>query len=54
MPIAMSPAWSYSLGLIVTFGGIGVLVNLLLAYIGVQINAEREENRVIERDHVIG
>ncbi|MEI6446998.1 MAG: hypothetical protein WCO96_03840 [Actinomycetes bacterium] len=54
MPIAMSPAWAYSIALIVTFGGIGVLVNLLLVYIGVQINAEREENRVIERDHVTG
>jgi hypothetical protein len=52
--IAMSPAWSYSIGLIVTFGGIGLVVNALLAYIGIQIAAEREENRRIERDQVTG
>ena len=50
----MSPAWAYSIGLIVTFGGIGLVVNALLAYIGIQIVAEREQNRRIEREHVTG
>jgi hypothetical protein len=32
-------------GLIVTFGGIGVIVNIIIAYIAVQIRGERRENQ---------
>lgn len=54
MTIAMSSAWAYSIGLIATFGGIGLVVNALLAYIAIEIAAEREENRALERDRVTG
>ena len=54
MVIALSPAWSYSIGLIVTFGGIGLVVNALVAYIGIQVAAEREENRRLDREQVTG
>jgi uncharacterized membrane protein len=54
MLFAMSAAWSYSIGLLVTFLGIGVLVNLLLALVGVRIAAERQENRDWEQEQVTG
>lgn len=54
MILAMSPAWAFSIGLIVTFGGIGLVVNALLAYIAVEVAAEREENRSLEREQVTG
>jgi len=37
-------AFDFTFGLLVTFLGIGLLVNALIAYIGVQIAAERQEN----------
>jgi hypothetical protein len=42
--LAASEAFSKTFGLIVTFGGIGVIVNILLAYIAVQIRGERRQN----------
>ncbi len=42
--IAMSQALSTTLGLIATFGGIGVLVNGLLVYIFVQVRGEHQQN----------
>jgi hypothetical protein len=32
-------------GLLITFGGIGVIVNILLVYIAVQIRGERRQNQ---------
>ena len=52
--IAMSPAWSFSIGLLFTFLGIGVLVNILLAVIAVRVLSERQENRAIEEERVTG
>jgi hypothetical protein len=52
--IAMSPAWSFSIGLLFTFLGIGVLVNILLAVVAVRILSERQENRANEEHHVTG
>jgi hypothetical protein len=54
MVFALSAGWAYSIGLIATFGGIGLVVNALLAYIGIQIAAEREENRRLDREQVTG
>lgn len=41
---AASPAFSKTFGLIVTFGGIGVLVNIIIVYIAIQIRGERRQN----------
>jgi hypothetical protein len=42
--LAASAAFSKTFGLIVTFGGIGVIVNILLVYIAIQIRGERRQN----------
>jgi uncharacterized membrane-anchored protein YhcB (DUF1043 family) len=43
--IALSEAASKTIGLIVTFGGIGVLVGVIIGFIAVQIRGERSQNR---------
>ncbi len=45
MPVAASEAFVKTLGLIVTFGGIGVIVNVILMYVAVQIRGERRQNQ---------
>jgi hypothetical protein len=45
MVLAASEAFVKTLGLIVTFGGIGVLVNIIIVYIAVQVRGERRQNR---------
>ena len=45
MLIAASAAFSKTFGLIVTFGGIGVIVNVIIVYIAIQIRGERRENQ---------
>jgi hypothetical protein len=42
--LAVSEAFSKTFGLIVTFGGIGLVVNVLLIYIAVQVRGERRQN----------
>lgn len=54
MVLATSQAFNFTVGLLVTFLGIGVLVNALLVYIGVQIASERQQNRRIEQEYVTG
>ena len=44
MLLAASQAFSKTFGLIVTFGGIGVIVNGLIIYIAIQIRGERQQN----------
>lgn len=44
MLLATSVAFNFTFGLLVTFVGIGVLVNALIGYIGAQAAAERQEN----------
>jgi hypothetical protein len=44
MVLAASEAFSKTFGLIITFGGIGVVVNIILVYIAVQIRGERRQN----------
>ena len=43
--LAASQAFSKTVGLIITFGGIAVFVNILIIVIAVQIRGERRENR---------
>jgi hypothetical protein len=43
--IHFSHALGQTLALIATFGGVGVLVNLLIVYIVLQVMAERRENQ---------
>jgi hypothetical protein len=42
--LAASKAFTVTFGLIITFGGIGVIVNIIIVYIAVQIRGERREN----------
>ncbi len=44
MPLAASEAFAKTFGLVVTFGGIGVIVNVILIYIAIQIRGERRQN----------
>jgi hypothetical protein len=43
--LATDEAFVKTLGLIITFGGIGVIVNVILIYIAVQIHGERRQNK---------
>jgi ABC-type transporter Mla subunit MlaD len=43
--LATSQAVSKDIGLIAVFGGIGVLVNLILVFIAIQIRGERQQNQ---------
>ena len=44
LPLA-SAAVSKDIGLIVTFIGIGVIVNIIVVYIAVQVRGERHQNQ---------
>jgi hypothetical protein len=43
--VASSEAFAKTFGLIVTFGGIGVVVNIIIVYIAVQVRGERQQNQ---------
>jgi len=45
MVLAANEAFSKTFGLIVTFGGIGVIVNIIIVYIAIQIRGERQQNQ---------
>jgi hypothetical protein len=45
MILAANAALSKDVGLIVTFIGIGILVNLILVYTAVQVRGEYRQNR---------
>jgi Fe2+ transport system protein B len=45
MLLVASAAFSKTFGLIVTFGGIGVVVNVIIIYIAVQVRGERRQNQ---------
>jgi hypothetical protein len=45
MLLAASAAVSKDIGLIITFGGIGVVVNVIVVFIAVQVRGERQQNR---------
>ncbi len=44
MLLAADQAFAKTFGLIVTFGGIGVIVNVIIVYILVQVRGERRQN----------
>ncbi|MGH2904299.1 MAG: hypothetical protein ACRDK7_12075 [Solirubrobacteraceae bacterium] len=43
--LASSEAVSKDIGLVAVFGGIGLLVNLILVYVAIQIRGERRQNK---------
>ena len=45
MVLATSEAVSKDIGLIATFGGIGVIVTVILIIIAIQIRGERRQNQ---------
>jgi hypothetical protein len=45
MLLAASAAVSKDIGLIATFGGIGVIVNLIIVYIAIQVRGEHRQNQ---------
>jgi acid phosphatase family membrane protein YuiD len=45
MLLAMSKAVSMDIGLGATFLGIGVIVNVIVVYIAIQIRGERQQNQ---------
>jgi hypothetical protein len=45
MLLAASEAVSKDIGLIATFGGIGVIVNVIVVFIAIQIRGERRQNQ---------
>jgi len=45
MILAASEAVSKDIGLIATFGGIGVIVNVIIVFIAIQIRGERQQNQ---------
>jgi hypothetical protein len=42
--LATDPATSKTIGLLITFIGIGILVNVIVIYIAIQIRGERRQN----------
>jgi len=45
MLLATSQAVTKDIGLIITFVGIGVIVTVILVYIGIQVRGEQQQNR---------
>jgi hypothetical protein len=45
MLLASNEAFVKTFGLIATFGGIGIVVNIIIIYIAVQIRGERRQNQ---------
>jgi hypothetical protein len=43
--VASSEAASKTIGLIITFGGIGLIVNAILIFIAIQVRGERRQNQ---------
>ncbi len=45
MLLAASAAFSKDVGLLATFLGIGVIVNVIVVFIAVQVRGERQQNQ---------
>jgi hypothetical protein len=45
MLLASSAAVSTDIGLLITFGGIGVIVNVIIVFIAIQVRGERQQNK---------
>ena len=54
MLLAASAAVAKDVGLIATFGGIGVIVNGLVVYIVLQVRGEHQQNLEYRRRHQRG
>jgi hypothetical protein len=48
--LAVSRAFANTFGLIVTFGGIGVVVNVIVIYIVIQVRGEHQQNEEYRAD----
>ncbi len=48
--LAASKALSSTFGLIATFGGIGVVVNIILVYVFIQVRGEHHQNEEYRMD----
>ncbi len=44
MVVLASPAFTFTFGLLVTFLGIGLIANVLIAYAVIQVLGERQQN----------
>jgi hypothetical protein len=44
MALAASQAFGKTIGLVITFGGIGLFVNAIIVLVAVQIRGERRQN----------
>lgn len=51
MLIAASQAFTKTIGLIITFGGIGVLVNGIIVFIVIQVRGEHVQNQEYRAEH---
>jgi hypothetical protein len=51
--LAASAAVSNDVGLIATFGGIGVIVNVIVVVIAIQVRGERQQNQAY-RERLLG
>jgi hypothetical protein len=45
MVLAISEAATKTIGLVVTFGGIGLIVSAIIVFIAIQVRGERRQNR---------
>jgi hypothetical protein len=45
MLLAASQAVTKDVGLVVTFGGIGLIVTIILVFIAIQVRGEHQQNR---------
>lgn len=45
MLLAASAAVTKDIGLIAVFGGIGIIVNIILVFVGVQVRGENQQNK---------
>jgi hypothetical protein len=45
MLLAASAAFSHDVGLLATFLGIGLIVNVIVMFIAVQVRGERQQNQ---------
>ncbi len=45
MPLAASEAFVKTFGLVATFGGIGIVANIIIVYIAIQVRGERRQNQ---------
>lgn len=45
MVLAASQAFSKTTGLLITFVGIGLIVNVIVVFLAIQIRGERRQNR---------